>query len=296
MIVGEATAEKLIISDYVQPLYNAEDLSRPPMVAFFDGNQNVMFGIPCKSLAEATELADRFQIILSDAVRKAGVDSRTEEKMVADFARLYYEKGYIDGQKMEAQTRITYKGIQMQKCPLDLQIYHEIIWENKPDLIIECGTADGASALWLADQLTLNWHNSMDCKVISIDIMNGHGGLPIHPRLEFITGSTLDEEVLRRVRYIASGYSRVMVILDDDHHANHVAQELERYPALVSVGQYLIVEDTNVNGEPIMAGYGAGPQDALREWLKTRNDFVVDRTREKLFLTWNPGGYLKRVA
>jgi len=302
MIVGEATAEKLILSDYIQPIYNPADLSQAPVAGFLDGKGKMLFCIPCKSAQEAVELCDRFQLICEQALAKAlGTGLTSEEKLVSDFARLFYNKGFMDGGKMEAQTIAYYKGLQIQKNPMDLQVYHEIIWETKPDLIIECGTATGASAVWLADQLSMLYPDAFirergTPKVLTIDIGNSEGGLPKHPRVEYLTGSTLDEDVLRKVRRTAQQHERVMVILDDDHHAAHVRQELDIWPWLVSVGQYLILEDTNVN-HPIMNGYGDGPAEALADWLPTTGGhvFKVDRTREKFFLTWNPGGYLRRV-
>jgi cephalosporin hydroxylase len=86
-----------------------------------------------------------------------------------------------------------------------------------------------------------------------------------------------------------------MVILDSDHSKSHVLAELRAYSPFVSVGNYLVVEDTNVNGHPAYPGFGEGPWEAVNEFLSGQDAFEVDRTREKFFLTFNPGGYLKRV-
>jgi glycosyltransferase involved in cell wall biosynthesis len=48
-----------------------------------------------------------------------------------------------------------YKGLLMQKFPNDMQLYHQVIWENKPEVIVEIGTRFGASALFFQDQLDM---------------------------------------------------------------------------------------------------------------------------------------------
>jgi len=85
-----------------------------------------------------------------------------------------------------------------------------------------------------------------------------------------------------------------LVILDSDHSKAHVLQEMELYAPMISVGSYLIVEDTNLHGHPVLPEFGPGPMEAVAEFLPKNPDFIVDRSREKFFMTFNPGGYLKR--
>jgi cephalosporin hydroxylase len=87
-----------------------------------------------------------------------------------------------------------------------------------------------------------------------------------------------------------------MVILDSDHSADHVQQELNIFSRLVTVGNYLIVEDTNVNGNPVLPLYGAGPMEAVTQFTSTQTDFILDPQREKFLMTFNPRGYLRRVS
>ena len=89
-----------------------------------------------------------------------------------------------------------------------------------------------------------------------------------------------------------------MVILDATHVEAHVAAELRAYAPLVSVGHYLIVEDTNVNGHPVHPEHGPGPTEAVQAFLQepAAQEFEVDRSCERFYLTMNPGGYLRRVA
>ena len=86
-----------------------------------------------------------------------------------------------------------------------------------------------------------------------------------------------------------------MVILDSDHRKSHVANELQIYSEIVSVGHYLIVEDTII-GNPILPAFGPGPKEALDEFLKDHPNFQADNDREKFMLTFNPGGYLRRLS
>ena len=88
---------------------------------------------------------------------------------------------------------------------------------------------------------------------------------------------------------------KVMVVLDSDHPKNHVLQEMKIYGKFVSKGCYMIVEDTNVNGHPVLSDFGDGPMEAVTEFLENNEDFVIDKDREKFLLTFNPNGYLKKI-
>jgi cephalosporin hydroxylase len=86
-----------------------------------------------------------------------------------------------------------------------------------------------------------------------------------------------------------------MVVLDSDHTRDHVLAELRAYKDLVSLGCYLVVEDSCINGHPVVPQYGPGPMEAIELFLQECDWFEIDREREKFFLTFNPSGYLKRV-
>jgi cephalosporin hydroxylase len=100
--------------------------------------------------------------------------------------------------------------------------------------------------------------------------------------------------VLERVRAEAAGEETVMVILDSDHSREHVLAELRGYADLVTPGSYLIVEDTNVNGNPVFPDHGPGPMEAVEAFLGEDARFAVDTRPERLLLTFNPRGYLRR--
>jgi cephalosporin hydroxylase len=184
-----------------------------------------------------------------------------------------------------------WRGVPTQKCPLDLWVYQEIIWSTRPDLIVETGTAAGGSALYLASICDLQGHG----RVITIDIED-RPDKPRHRRIEYVSGrSSVDPAVVAHVRRRASG-GQVMVILDADHSRDHVLAELRAYAPMVTAAQYLIVEDTNINGHPVLPEFGPGPMEAVQAFMAENGDFEPDDQREKFMLTFNPGAYLRRVS
>lgn len=180
----------------------------------------------------------------------------------------------------------------MMKCPTDLWIYQEIITDLKPSLIIETGTAYGASALYFAHQLDRLGQG----QVISID-PEPFPDLPTHDRCWFVRGSSTDTHVVEYLRARARN-QRVMVVLDSDHSMAHVLAELAIYAPLVSLGQFLVVEDTNINGRPVPIDWkgGPGPGPAVDAWLPAHPEFQQDPLAERYGLTMHPGGWLRRVA
>jgi cephalosporin hydroxylase len=184
--------------------------------------------------------------------------------------------------------RTYWMGVPCLKCPLDLWIYQEICHEIRPDVIIETGTHLGGSALFMAHMMDLLGKG----EVVTID--TNPAVRPAHPRVRYVLGSSVDEAPLARVLGDRPAEVR-MVILDSDHSKAHVKRELELLSPYVTVGSYLIVEDTNINGHPTYPAFGPGPFEALGEFLDGTTDFIVDPSREKFLMTFNPKGFLKRV-
>jgi len=181
-------------------------------------------------------------------------------------------------------------GVPCKKYPTDLWIYQEIIFENKPDLIIETGTLYGGSALYLGSLLDLVGHG----RVISIDL-EFREGRPIHDRVSYLTGSSTARSTIEQLEPLLRNSAGRMVILDSDHRKAHVEEELRIYSRYVTPGQYLIVEDSSINGHPVYGKFGPGPFEAIGTFLKSTDDFVVDKTRERFFLSTNHNGNLRRV-
>jgi len=212
---------------------------------------------------------------------------RMEKYLIDQFSKIYYDQKENDSRVWQ---KTTWLGTSALKLPTDLWVYQEILYDIKPDVIIETGTMYGGSALFLAT--ICNALNKG--KILSIDI-NKKETFPEHDRIEYITGSSISEKVVNYVKNSMTSKSIVLVILDSDHSKNHVLKEMEIYSKLVSNGSYLIVEDTAINGHPIVTDYGEGPMEAIQEFLKNRDDFEIDKHKEKFLLTWNPNGYLKKI-
>lgn len=210
------------------------------------------------------------------------------EEIIQEFNKLYYD----EGNRSPILNNTRWMGVSLQKCPLDLWVYQEIMYLMKPNLIIETGSLHGGSGLWFAHMLDII-HGSTKHYVLSIDI-NGNMARPEHPSLHFRQGSSVSTDTIEYVSRWVADFDRIMVVLDSDHRANHVYQELELYSIFVTPGSYLILEDTNINGHPVLNGWGAGPMEALEAWLPKHPEFEVDKSREKFLCTMNPNGFLRR--
>lgn len=222
-------------------------------------------------------LRKELRVLKNLFLQRVYASPKVEHDIIREFHKLYYRKSEMDG----TWYNTSWRGVKTLKCPLDLWVYQEIIHEKRPDIIIETGTFMGGSALYMADVCEAIGHG----RIISIDI-DGDKKRPQHSRIEYITGSSTQVDINFPFN------SKVMVILDSDHSKEHVADELCIYSKLVTNGQYLIVEDTNINGHPVLKDFGRGPMEALDNFLKENKEFQIDRSKEKFLLTFNPKGYL----
>lgn len=190
--------------------------------------------------------------------------------------------------------------------PQDIIAVQEIIWSVKPDLIIETGIAHGGSLILSASILELIGGDGLVVGV-DIDIRNHNRVLlekhSLSKRIKMIEGSSINEEVIKQLTEITSRKNKVMVFLDSSHTHDHVLKELQLYSPMVSVGSYLVVFDTILEILPEAAylnrpwGKGNNPQTAVNEFLNNNKNFMIDRDIEnKLLITANRGGYLKRVS
>ena len=228
---------------------------------------------------------DFFPRLFTEARRRARL--QLQRRWIIDaFHRAFY---YAALQRGLTWHSTSWLGTPTWKLPLDLWVYQEILVERSPDVIVETGTYRGGSALFLASVCDLLGKG----RVVTVDVED-HGVRP-HPRITYLLGSSVDDSVFERVRCELPASGETMVILDSNHERDHVLTELRMYSELVTPGQYLVVEDTNINGHPVFPEHGPGPKEALSEFLKETPDFAVDEEREKLLLTFNPGGYLLRA-
>jgi len=205
--------------------------------------------------------------------------------------------------------------------PNDACAMQELIWEVKPDLIIESGVAHGGSLICYASMLALldvcesvETERPLDPrqtsrKVLGLDIdIRAHNRAEIenHPManwIQLIQGSSVAADTIVRVKDIAKGYKRILVSLDSNHTHEHVLAELKAYAPLVSEGSYCVVFDTIIEDMPAELcrdrpwAPGNNPKTAVWEYLKTHPEFEIDKSiQHKLLITVAPDGYLKRVA
>ncbi len=205
-----------------------------------------------------------------------------------------------DRRTLRRASRIVYKwgawadtywlGSQVVKNPLDLWVLQEIVAETRPDVIVETGTFRAGSALYFASICELLGSG----EVISIDVKPEDPDYPPHDRITYLGGrSSTDTAVVDEVRRLIGG-RRAMVVLDSDHSEAYVGAELEAYAPVVGLGCYLVVEDTNV--DLVRKDLAPGPLRAVERFLQRSSEFEVDLEREKWVITFNPRGYLRRVA
>ena len=231
--------------------------------------------------------AGRLRRIYDDLRLRRSIDKESERLIIDLFHNLYYHSGHHG----KSWNDTYWQGVRVLKCPLDLWLYQEILVDLKPDLIVECGTRYGGSALFLASMCDLNGRG----RVLTIDVEH-QPNLPRHERIEYYLGSSTDERTVQQVISRAEDAECVLVILDSDHRRDHVLQELRVYGPLVTRGSYMIVEDSCVNGHPVAEEFGPGPYEAIESFLEENRDFVIDRGKDKFLLTFNPNGFLRKVA
>jgi len=184
-----------------------------------------------------------------------------------------------------------YLGIKTLKNPLDFWVYQEIVFQTRPDFIIEIGNYHGGSTLALA-HICDHLENG---RVIGLDLSHENVSPRVsgHPRILLIEGDAC--ESFPKVAQIVGGHAKVMIIEDSAHTCENTLSVLETYSALVKPGQYFIVEDS-ICHHGLDTGPSPGPYEAIEAFLKKHPDFESDRKKESFFITWNPRGYLKRQA
>lgn len=197
----------------------------------------------------------------------------------------------------------TWMGRPIIQYPQDMIAMQELIWKIQPDLLIETGIAHGGSLIYYASLFELIGKG----EVLGIDIdireHNRHE-IETHPmfkRITMLEGSAIDETLVAQVAKHAEGKKKVMVSLDSNHTHEHVLRELELYSPFVTPGSYCVVFDTIVEDMPAQMydrpwDKGNNPKTAVWEFMKTNDDFEVDRAIDnKLLISVAPEGYLKRV-
>jgi len=183
-------------------------------------------------------------------------------------------------------------GVPALKNPLDAWIYQEILWDVRPDVLIEIGSHSGGSTLYFAHLMDILDHG----QVVSIDIDRSRFRVE-HARITALTGDCAAPEIVGKVAALCHG-RKVIVIHDGDHRRPAVRRDLELYAGFVSPGSYLIVEDGILDLFPPGDDFGwlaEGPLPAIDDFLAAHPEFEVDVARERYIVTYNPKGFLRRL-
>jgi cephalosporin hydroxylase len=234
-----------------------------------------------------------FPVVLYDRmVARELLRRKNELPPLPEVVQLYHWAFY---NATQGSLSMSWLGVPTIQNPNDIWVMQELISRLKPDFIVETGTWHGGSSLiWAMIQDQVNPAG----RVITIDIQKlvDEAAMPPiwHKKVDFLLGSSTDPQVVAEVtRRVGKG--RTMVLFDSDHRKPHVLAEMQAYGPLVSVGSYMVVQDTDINGHPVLPGWGPGPMEAVDEFLKKDDRFEVDLTQERMMFTMHPHGYLKRV-
>ncbi len=228
------------------------------------------------------------------------INLMNKDKKMLKLSRDWFDRAFSS----EYSYNFSWLGRPIIQFPQDMIAIQEIIWKTKPDLIIETGIAHGGSLIFSASILELIGKG----KVVGIDIdIRKHNRKEIekHPlkkRIIMLEGSSLDENILKKVKKLVQNKTRILLFLDSFHTHEHVLKELELYSTLVKKGGYIIVFDTMVEFMPKGSfpnrpwGKGNNPHTAVKEFVKQNKRFKIDKDIEnKLLITSCPDGFLKCV-
>jgi len=236
---------------------------------------------------------------------------------MAEMAKIFM----VESTQPKYSYNFSWMGRPIIQYPQDMVAMQELIWEVKPDLIIETGIAHGGSLIMNASLLAmLDYCDAVENgelldpkkprrRVLGIDIdIRGHNrkAIEAHPmsnRIDMIQGSSIAPEIIAEVKKYSEGYKRILISLDSNHTHEHVLAELNAYAELTSINSYCVVFDTIVEDLPENFypgrtwGPGDNPKTAVWEYLKTHPEFEINKDIDsKLLISVAPDGYLKRIA
>lgn len=198
---------------------------------------------------------------------------------IKELLRLMQERSFVS----------TYFGVPAIKSPVDFWIYQEIIYQTRPDVIIEIGNSNGGSTLAMAHILDNLNHG----KIIGVDInhKNIPGIVKNHPRIKLITGDVCQS--FDKIKNLIKNKDRVLIIEDSSHTYINTLNVLRKYNVLIKPGDYFIVED-GICYHGLDVGPKPGPYEAIEQFVSENKNFEIDRKKEAFFITWNPKGFLRR--
>ncbi|AVU75979.1 MULTISPECIES: cephalosporin hydroxylase family protein [Pseudomonas] len=234
-----------------------------------------------------------------EAQCQAEISAQGQDEKVVALAKEFFN----ESARHKYSYHFSWMGRPIIQLPQDMMAMQELIWQIKPDLIIECGIAHGGSIIYYASLLELQGHGEvlgidLDIRPHNREAIENH---PMSKRISMIEGSSIDAAIAEQVHAAAKG-KKVILVLDSNHTHDHVLEELRLYAPLVSVGSYCVVMDTVVEDMPADFfpdrpwGPGDNPKTAVWKYLEENGDFEIDRQlQNKLLITVAPDGYLRRV-
>jgi len=253
----------------------------------------------------------QFKLECQDEIRRQGKDQQ-----LAKATRAWLDQA----NRLKYSYHYEWLGRPIIQYPQDMVAMQELIWEVKPDLVVETGIAHGGSLIFNASMLALlDMAEAIEAgeslcpnvsrrKVLGIDIdirTHNRDAIETHPmasRIHMIQGSSIAPETIATVKDFARDYKRVLVCLDSNHTHDHVLAELNAYAPLTSIGSYCVVFDTIIEDMPANTfpdrpwGPGDNPKTAVWKYLETHPEFMIDQTiQNKLAITVAPDGFLKRI-
>jgi len=233
--------------------------------------------------------------------KKIDIEQMNKDKKILDYAYGFLATSV----KYKYSYNFSWLGRPIIQYPQDIVLIQELIWQIKPDLIIETGIAHGGSLILSASILELIG----GCRqVIGVDIeIRKHNRLaiekhPLYKRIKMFKGSSTDEQIITKIKKIAREKKKVMVFLDSMHTHDHVFKELKLYSPLVTKGSYLVVFDTLIEDMPVHSysdrlwDRGNNPKTAVKAFLNENKNFILDsEITKKLLITVAKDGFLKRI-
>ena len=260
------------------------------------------------SIASATVLAVALFPPIAELRHKTLKDTRIDRELerlsLERKSRNELDRNAIDRVSHLAQNNYKewdnqWLGVPVLQFPADLWTYQDLLWELKPEFVVETGTYHGGLALYLA---SLMEHIPGSSKVITVDIdgdnwRNTLASAPVADRLKhrviFLEGDSEDPEIFNIIAEKVAG-KNALVILDSYHARDHVLGELRLYSKLVPLDGYLIVNDTH-HDKTHWLNFQGGPLAAVRAFLEENYHFEIDRSRERFMISCFHSGILRRV-
>jgi cephalosporin hydroxylase len=246
---------------------------------------------------------DNGKLMVSDATGEKEYDIGSKDAF-SILSQLWLRSGW-DNKYVYS---FTWLGRPIIQLPEDMFRIQEVIYNIKPDVIIETGVAHGGSLIFYASLCKLMQKG----RIIGIDIeIRPHNRLAIedHELFKYITlveGNSIAPEIVTKVKAMVKSGEKVFVMLDSKHTKAHVLAELESYADLVSVGSYIVAADgimESLVGAPRSSPDWTwdNPKAAAQEFVKYNPQFIIEQP-SWLFnesnlsknVTYWPGAWLYR--